>query len=142
MREEDRSAVSPPGRFSKERIARFTRRSFDRRFVSLPEHTDVCRTEFEFNAVGRCRASASLAGPRARQAERSPYNFLAVACDQSFNKPRIGIARSSTQSMVQVANDQAFVTQADQPVQQRDGITPAGHTDQIARLGRKFAIYS
>ena len=72
------------------------------------------------------------------QAER----LFVVTFNQPFHKPRIGIARSSAQSMIQVANDQSFVTEADQPVQQRDGITPAGHTDQIARVWGKVAGYS
>src|SRR4051794_15015912 len=102
MRNEDRSAVSPPGRFSKECIARFTRRSFDGHLRSLAKQADVCGTEFEFNAAVRCTASASLADSLARQAERLPYNFTVVTFDQSLHKPRIGIARSSAQSMIQV----------------------------------------
>jgi hypothetical protein len=47
--------------------------------------------------------------------------------------------------MIQVTNDQSFVTEADQPVQQRDGITPAGHTDQMARVrgkaSQQFSFY-
>src|SRR3954447_706428 len=120
MRDEDRSALSAPCDFSKECIARLTRRSFDRHLLSLPECADVCGTEFEFNAAVRCRASASLAGPGVRQAERLSYNFLVIAFDQSFNKPRIRIARPSAQSMIQVADDKSFVTEANQPMQERN----------------------
>jgi len=145
MCDEDRSAVSTPCDFSKECVARFTRRSFNRHLLLLPERVDVCRTKFEFNAAVRCRASASLAGPGVTQAQRLPYKFTVVMSDQPVHKPRIRIARSSTQSMIQMANDQAFVTQADQPVQQRDGIPPAGHTYQIARrrgkASQQFCFY-
>src|SRR4051812_15302802 len=113
MRDEDRSALSAPCDFSKECIARLTRRSFDRHLLSLPECADVCGTEFEFNAAVRCRGSASLARPGVRQAERLPYNFLVIAFDQPFNKPRIGIARPPAQPMIQMANDESVVTQAD-----------------------------
>jgi hypothetical protein len=41
-----------------------------------------------------------------------------------------------------VTNDQSFVTEADQPVQQRDGITPAGNTDEIGGVWGKVAGYS
>jgi hypothetical protein len=58
------------------------------------------------------RASASLADPGARQAGRLPYKLLVVALDQPLDKPRIGIARSPAQSMIQMANDQSFVTEA------------------------------
>ena len=145
MPDEDRSAVSSPSSFSKECIARFTRRRFYRHLLFLSKRADVCRTGFKLNTVGRRRASASLADPRARQALRLPYNFMVVMSDQPVHKPRIGIARSPAQSMIQMANDQAFVTQADQPVQQRDGIPPAGHTYQIARrrgkASQQFCFY-
>jgi hypothetical protein len=95
MREEDGSAVSTPCGFSKECVARFTRRGFDRHLLFLAERTDVCGTEFKFNVAGRCRASASLARPRTWRAERLPYKFLVVALDQPLHKLRIGIARSS-----------------------------------------------
>src|SRR5215468_9329897 len=123
MRDEDGSAVSAPRGFSKECVARFTRRSFDRHLLFLRERADVCRTEFKFNPAGRCKASASLARLPAWQAarlrpvtarqERLPGTFLVVALDQSFYKLRIGVARSSAQMMIQVANDQSFVTEAD-----------------------------
>src|SRR6185436_5212050 len=113
MRDEDRPAVSAPRSFSKEGVTRFTRRSFNRHLLFLAERADVCGTEFKFDAASRCRASASLAHPRAWQAERRPYNFLVVAFDQPFNKFRIDIAGSSSQSMIEMANDQSFVTEAD-----------------------------
>jgi hypothetical protein len=68
--------------------------------------------------------------------------MLVVTLEQPIHKPRIGIARSPAQSMIQVANDKSFVTQADQPVQQGDGITPAGHTDEIGGVWGKVAGYS
>jgi hypothetical protein len=68
MSDEDRSALSAPCGFSKERVARFTRRSFDRHLLFLPKRADVCRTEFKFNAAGRCTPSGSLARPRRWQA--------------------------------------------------------------------------
>src|SRR3982751_2429585 len=113
MRDEDRSALSAPCDFSKECIARFTRRSFDRHLLSLPECADVCGTEFELNAAVRCGASASLTRPSVRQAERLPYNFLVVAPDQPANKPCIRIARSSTQSVIQMANHKPLVPDTD-----------------------------
>src|SRR4029453_18371328 len=112
MRDEDRPAVSAPRSFSKEGVTCFTRRGFNRHFLFLSKRTDVCRVEFKLNAAGRCRASASLARPWARQAGRMPYNFLLAAPDQRFNKPCIGIAGSSAQSMIQMASDQSFVTEA------------------------------
>ena len=111
MCDEDRSAISASCGFSKECVARFTRRGFDRHLLFLPKRADVCRSEFKFNAAGRCTPSASLVRPRAWQAERLLYKFLVAALDQPFHKPRIGIARSSAQSMIQVANGQLFVTQ-------------------------------
>jgi hypothetical protein len=79
---------------------------FDRHLLLLPERADVCRTEFEFNAAVRYRATASLARPRTWQGERLLRCNVQPACSQT----RIGIARSSAQSMIQVANDQSFVT--------------------------------
>src|SRR6476646_3165864 len=112
MRDEDRSAVFTPGGFSKECVARFTRRSFDRHLLLPPKCADVCRTGFKFNTAGRCRVSGSLDRPRTWQAEP----LFVVTFNQPVHKPRVGIARSSAQSMIQVANDKSFVTQADQPV--------------------------
>src|SRR6476659_9706935 len=106
MRDEDRSAVSAPGGFSKECIARFTRRGFDRHLLLLPERADVCRTGFEFNAAVRYSATASLARPCTWQAER----LFVVTFNQLVHKPRIGIARASAQSMIQMAYDSSFVT--------------------------------
>src|SRR2546430_3298413 len=103
MRDKDRSAVLAPCGFSKECVPRFTRRSFDRHLLFLCERTDVCRTEFKFNAAGCCTPSASLARPRAWQSEPIPWQFLVVALDQPFHKPRIGIARSSAQLMIMMA---------------------------------------
>ena len=37
--------------------------------------------------------------------------------------------------MIQMADDQFLVTKIDQPVQQRDGIAPAGNADQVAGAG-------
>src|SRR4029077_21122657 len=142
MRDEDCPALLAPCDFSKECVARFTRGSFDRHLLLLPERADVGRAEFKFKATDRCRASASLARGRSWHAEPLPNNFLVVALYQPFYKLRIGIARSSAQSMIQVANDKSFVTQADQPVQQRDGITPAGNTDQIGSVWGKVVGYS
>src|SRR5215510_3795204 len=113
MRNEDRSAVSTPCRFGTERVACFTCRSFDRHLLFLRERANVCRTEFKLNAVSRCRASAWLAGPCPWQAERLPYNLVVVTLDEPFHKSRVGIARSSAQSMIQVADDQSFVAEAD-----------------------------
>src|SRR5438067_7603544 len=73
MCDEDRSAILASCGFSKECVARFTRRGFDRHLLSLPERADICRSDFKFNAAGRCRASASLPRPRA---ERIPFKFL------------------------------------------------------------------
>src|SRR6478735_3365366 len=103
MRYEDRSAVSAPGGFSKERVACFTRRGFNRHLLLLPERADIGRTDFRFNAAVRWMATASFARPRAWQSER----LLVVTLDQPIHKPRIGIARSSAQSVIQVANDQS-----------------------------------
>src|SRR5439155_25774103 len=119
---------------SKECVARFTRCSFDRHLLFLPKRTDVYRSDFKFNAAGRCTPSASLARPRAWQAERLLYKFLVAALDQPFHKPRIGIARSSAQAMIKMANGQVFVAQTNKPVQEGYGITPTGHADQIARI--------
>jgi hypothetical protein len=44
---------------------------------------------------------------------RLPYNFFVVALEQSLNKPFIRIARSSAQAMIQMANDESFITEAD-----------------------------
>ena len=38
-----------------------------------------------------------------------------------------------------MTNDQFLVTEIDQPVQQRDGITTAGDADQVARLRKEIA---
>src|SRR5262249_61247389 len=113
MRDEDGSAVSAPCGFSKECVARVTRSSFERDLLLLPERADVCRTQFKSKATDHCRATASVAGSRAWQAERLPCNVLVVAVDQSLNKPRVSITRVGTQSMIQVANDQSVVTEAD-----------------------------
>ena len=39
--------------------------------------------------------------------------------------------------MIQMANDQSFVTEADEPLQQRDGIAASRDSDQIARVWGK-----
>src|SRR5881396_3554303 len=109
MRDEDRSAVSAARSFGKESIARLTRRSFDRHFLFFRERANVCRAELKFNAASRCRANASLARPPG-QAARLLY-FLVVVLNQLLNKPPIRIARSSPQLMIQMANDEVFVTQ-------------------------------
>jgi hypothetical protein len=44
--------------------------------------------------------------------------------------------------MIQMANDEVSVTDIGQPVQQCDGITPAGYADEIATARRKVAGYS
>ena len=111
MRDEDRPAVLAPCDFSKECVTRFTRRSFDRHLLLLPERADLGRTEFEFNAAVRYRATTSLARPRVWQAERIPCRFLVVALDQPFHKLRVGITRSSAQLMIKMSNGQVFVTQ-------------------------------
>src|SRR4051794_2496798 len=111
MRDEDGFAISAPGGFSKECIARFTRRSFDRHLLLLPERRDVCRTDFKSNVAGRSTVNTLVA------CERLRCKFLAVTLDQSVHKSRIRIARSSPQSMIQVANDKSFVTEGDQPAQ-------------------------
>src|SRR5262245_19990679 len=105
MRDPDGSAVSAACGFSKERVARFTRRSFNRHFLFLSEHADVCRTEFKLDVANRWAPSASLAAPRTRQKQRLPCRFLVVALNQSFYKPRVGIARSPAQMMIQMTND-------------------------------------
>ena len=69
-----------------------TRRGFDRHFLFLSERTNVCRAEFKLNPS--CEP-------------------LVMLFDQPFNKLRIGIAGSSAQSMIEMANDQSFVTEAD-----------------------------
>src|SRR4029077_8254865 len=109
MRDEDRSALSASCDFRKECIARFTRRSFDRHLLLLPERADIGETEVEFNAAVRYRARASLDRPCTWQSDRP----LVVALDQPIHKPRTGIARSSAQSMIQMANDKPFITEAD-----------------------------
>src|SRR6478672_1111087 len=108
MRDEDRPAVSSPGDFSKERIARFTRRPFNRHLLFLSKRADVCRTEFKFNAGVSCMLGASLARPPAWQAPLPVATF-----DQFLDKPCIGIARATAQPMIQMANDKPVVTQAD-----------------------------
>src|SRR5439155_18294458 len=143
MRNEDRTAVSAPCGFSKECVTRVTRRSFDRHFLFCGEGAYVCRTELKMEIRPWCRrASASLADPGTRQAGRLPYKLLIAALDQPLDKPRFGIARSPAQSMIQMANDQSFVTEANSPVQQRDRIAPAGHTDQIASIRGEVVCYS
>src|SRR4029453_11703269 len=95
MRNEDRCAVSTPCGFSKECVARFTRRSFDRDLLFVRECTDICRSEFKLDlGPMHCKATA-LVAYLLRQAERLPYSFVVVALDQLFNKPSVGIARSS-----------------------------------------------
>ena len=104
MCDEGRSAISATCRFSEECVARFTRRSFDRDFPFSREGANVCGGGVKVGLVFRRELS---------------------------NKPRIGSARSSAQSMIKMANDQVFVTQTNYPVQEGYGIAPAGHTDQI-----------
>src|ERR1051325_747876 len=105
MGDEDVPAVFTPCGFSEECIARFTRRGFDRHLLFLCQSANVCGTEFKFKWTVHCGASASLVFLCTRQAfrlrvttvrqDRPPYSFVVVALHQSFNKPRIGIARSS-----------------------------------------------
>ena|ERR1700730_3497447 len=93
------------------RVAGLTRRGFDRALFFLRERSNLYRGELEIDVI-------------------SPREFL--------HKPRIGVAGSSAQLMIQMANDQFLVTETDQPVQQRDRIAPAGDADEIARFRRKI----
>ena len=68
--------------FGEKRVARVTRRGLDRHLFFLRERANVRRAEFKINTRHlHCRASAPLAPPRARQAERLPYKFFIVAPD-------------------------------------------------------------
>src|SRR5213596_3570118 len=110
MRKKNRVATVALRDFGEKRIARFTRRSFDRHLLFLCQRTNICRAAFKIDLIFR---------------------------SEFLHKTRVGITRSSAQLMVQMADDQFLVTETDQPVQQRDGIASAGDADQIARIGWK-----
>src|SRR5918996_1290464 len=148
MREKDSMASSPFCYCGEERVARIAGGGLNGSFVSFCERTHVGRAELKACPERsrridmrnpRCRASAPLACPRTRQAERLPYNFIVVLGGEFFDKARIGITRPATQLMIQVADDQSAITSMDQPVEQRDGIASAGNADQVARVGRETA---
>src|SRR5262249_44701153 len=99
MGEENGTAAGAFGGFSKKRIARRARRGLDRHPFCLRDGTHICHAEFTFKLI-----SAS----------------------EALYKMRVCITGSATQLMVQMADDQCPVADIDQPVQQRDGIAPAG----------------
>src|SRR5215217_4276024 len=98
-------------KFREKQITRLTGRSFNRHVLSVRERANVRRANLKIGLVFRCKF---------------------------FDKLRVGIARSSSQLMIQVANDQPFVTETNQPVQQRDGIASAGNTNEVTMVPRKF----
>ena len=51
---------------------------------------------------------------------------------------RVRVARLSTQSMIEMTNDQPFVAETRQAMQKRNRIATAGYADQVAAGGRKF----
>src|SRR6266403_4572311 len=89
------------------RVARLTCRGFDRDLFFLRKRSNLCRAKFKIHLI---------------------------FCSEFFYKSRIGFAGSSAQLMIQMANDQFRITETDQPVEQRDGIAPAGDADEIARI--------
>src|SRR5438034_10789312 len=95
MRKKHRVATMALRGFGEERIACLTRRGFDRCLLFFRERTNICHAQFKIDLI---------------------------FCSEFFYKSCIGIARSSAQLMIQMANDQSLVTEADQPVQQRDRI--------------------
>src|SRR6516225_10339335 len=110
MRQENHAATVALCGFGEERVARLARCGFDRHLLFLREHGDVCRAEFEIDLI-----------------------FLR----EFFYKAGIGVAGSSAQLMIQMANDQFLVIEIGQPMEQRDGIAPARDADEIARSWRK-----
>src|SRR5436309_6805476 len=114
MRKKHRVATMALRGFGEERIARLTRRGFDRHLFFLCERTNVRPAQFKIN-VGhlRWRACAPLDLLLTRQAERLSYNFLVGRGDKLLHKTRVGIARSAAQLVIQMTNDQFLVTETD-----------------------------
>jgi hypothetical protein len=121
MTEENGTTSSASGYLGKKSIARFSRGGFDRNLLSRRDFANIRGSRFKIDLrIRRCRASASLASPCIRQAERLPYNLRVVCRDQFFNKPRISGARSATELVIQMADDQFSVAALVQPMQQRN----------------------
>ena len=83
-------AATTAGRLGKELIACFTPRRFQGELSFLRECPDMCGSGFKIKLVFR---------------------------DEFFDKLRVGITGPPAQTMIQMANDQLFVTEIDQPVQ-------------------------
>src|SRR4029079_9454512 len=111
MRDQDRFTLSTVCGLREQVAQRFTPRGFDRHLPFLRESGDVYCT--------KCKINTGVSG-----------KFLHKSC--------VGVARSSAASMIQMANDQVYVTEGDQPVQQRDGVAASRNSDQIARVRGKL----
>ena len=55
-----------------------------------------------------------------------------------FNETRIGVARTTAQLMIEMANNEPLVTKTDEVMQQRDRIAAAGDADEVALPRRKL----
>jgi hypothetical protein len=98
--------------FCKELIARLARGGFDRDLLFSRHGADIRGFDFKIDIVfGR----------------------------ESFDKARIGPARSEPQLMIKMANNQISISKIDQPMEQHDGIPAAGNTKEVVASGRKFA---
>src|ERR1043166_5503255 len=111
MRDKDRSAVSASCDFSKEGVARFTRRGFDRHIFSLCQRTNIRQTGLKTNVI--------FGG-------------------KFFDKARICLRRPAAQLMIKMTNDQLAITKLDQPMKQRDRVGSARNSNEIATVRRKF----
>jgi len=104
MREEDGATAPARSDCCEEGVARFARGGFDRPFLFCSERADVCRPERKIDIVlGR----------------------------EFFNEVRISIARSPAQLMIEMTDDQLFVSKIDKGMQERDGVAPAGDAHEI-----------
>jgi hypothetical protein len=61
---------------------------------------------------------------------------------QTFDKSRVGCARTATQPMVEMADNEPPITQLDEPMKQRDRIPATGHANEVPLIGRKLLEYS
>jgi hypothetical protein len=80
-----------------------------------------------------------LRTPRERGHIRlAQFEFTTELRGQALDESRVGAARSSAQLMIEMADDEPPVSEFDQPMQQRDRVTSAGHADEVRFPERKL----
>src|SRR2546425_114356 len=109
VREEDRVTAFLARDAGEEIVPGFARRRFDRETACFGESGDVDMFD------------------GAAQAElfREP-----------LDERRVGTARASAQSMIEMAEDEFAITQRAEQVQQRDRIASTGNAKEVATVGR------